>query len=136
MKKILYVCLMVLLCVSLTASICFAKGEKKSYTIGFVPGIIVNPFYISMHYGAKAAADQLGLKLIWQGPQDWDFAKQTVIVDALISRGVDALVLSPCDPEALKETVLAVSEVSKRLADKELIKVIAIPEKMVSIVVR
>lgn len=102
MKKIFYVCLMVLLCVSLTASMCFAKAEKKSYTIGFVPGIIVNPFYISMHYGAKAAADQLGLKLIWQGPQDWDFAKQTVIVDALISRGVDALVLSPCDPEALK----------------------------------
>ena len=40
------------------------------------------------------------------------------------------------DPEALKETVLAVSEVSKRLAEKELVKVIAIPEKMVSIVVR
>ena len=40
------------------------------------------------------------------------------------------------NPEALKETVLTVPEVAKRLADKELVKVIAIPEKMVSIVVR
>jgi ribose transport system substrate-binding protein len=55
-----------------------------------------------MHYGAKTAADQLGVDLIWQGPQNWDFAEQTVVVNALIARGVDALILSPCDPEALK----------------------------------
>ena len=40
------------------------------------------------------------------------------------------------DPEALKEAVLTSPEVEKRIAGKELIKVIAIPEKMVSIVVR
>ena len=40
------------------------------------------------------------------------------------------------DPEALKETVLAAPEVAQRIENKELVKVIAIPEKMVSIVVR
>ncbi len=40
------------------------------------------------------------------------------------------------DPEALKETVLASPEVAQRIESKELVKVIAIPEKMVSIVVR
>ena len=101
MKSFIRVGVAVLLTISLIGSLAYAE-EKKSYTIGFVPGIITNPFYISMHYGAKAAADQLGINLIWQGPQNWDFAEQTVVVNALIARGVDALILSPCDPEALK----------------------------------
>ncbi len=101
MRKVLCLVLIVLLSLSLTAGLCLAQA-KKSYTFGFVPGIITNPFYISMHYGAKTAADQLGVKLIWQGPQNWDFAQQTVVVDALVSKGVSALILSPCDPEALK----------------------------------
>jgi ribose transport system substrate-binding protein len=101
MKRILCLSLAVLLSISLMVGFSFAQA-KKSYTIGFVPGIVTNPFYISMNYGAKTAADQLGVRLIWQGPQNWDFAEQTVVVNALIARGVDALVLSPCDPEALK----------------------------------
>lgn len=101
MRKISFVSFVVFLSVSLMTGLCFA-GAKTSYIFGFVPGIITNPFYISMHYGAKTAADQLGVKLIWQGPQNWDFAEQTVVVNALISRGVDALILSPCDPNALK----------------------------------
>ncbi len=40
------------------------------------------------------------------------------------------------DPEALKQAVLAMQEVASRIENKELVKVIAIPEKMVSIVIR
>ena len=40
------------------------------------------------------------------------------------------------NPEALKEAVLTSPEVEKRIVGKEIVKVIAIPEKMVSIVVR
>ena len=101
MKRVLCFVLAVFLSISLMMGLCFAQA-KKSYTFAFVPGIITNPFYISMNYGAKAAADQLGVKLIWQGPQNWDFAQQTVVVDALVSKGINALILSPCDPEALK----------------------------------
>ena len=83
--------------------VAFALGSAASeYTIALVPGIATNPFYVSMYHGAKTAADQLGVKLIWQGPNTWDFNEQTLIVNALIAQGVDALVISPCDPEALK----------------------------------
>lgn len=102
MKRMLYLGLVGLLAICLVVSPCLAGAKKKGYTFGFVPGVIINPFYISMNYGAETAADQLGVKLVWQGPQNWDFAKQTVVVNALITRGVDALILSPCDPEALK----------------------------------
>ena len=78
-----------------------AKGEAE-YTFVFVPGVIVNPFYIAMWHGALKAAKEYNVKLIWQGPQEWDFSKQTVILESLLIRKPDALLISPCDPEALK----------------------------------
>jgi len=77
-------------------------GFGKTYTIGFCPGIVTNPFYIAMQHGATQAANELGIELIWQGAQNWDFSEQTVILNALIARGVDALILAPTDPEAIK----------------------------------
>ena len=74
----------------------------SNYTIGFCPGIVTNPFYIAMQHGATQAANELGIELIWQGGQNWDFSEQTVILNALIARGVDALILSPTDPDAIK----------------------------------
>ncbi len=71
------------------------------YTFAFVPGIATNPFYIAMQYGATEAARKLGVDLIWQGPQNWDFAEQTVIVDSLLARRVSALLISPTDPTAM-----------------------------------
>ncbi|HUT87347.1 MAG TPA: class I tRNA ligase family protein [Candidatus Heimdallarchaeota archaeon] len=66
--------------------------------------------------------------------------EESVEIPVQINGKVRARVVVPIetsrDPEALKKTVLAAPEVSKRLAEKELVKVIAIPEKMVSIVVR
>jgi len=66
--------------------------------------------------------------------------EESVEIPVQINGKVRARVVVPIetsrDPEALEEAVLAVPEVSKRLAERELVKVIAIPEKMVSIVVR
>jgi ribose transport system substrate-binding protein len=98
------------LAVLLLTPLVFAKGQMEGesasqpakYTFAFVPGIATNPFYIAMHYGALEAARELNVELIWQGPQNWDFSEQTVIVESLLARGVDAMLISPCDPEALK----------------------------------
>jgi len=92
---------MVFLVVLLVAVVGLA-GFGKKYTIGFCPGIVTNPFYIAMQHGATQAANELGIELIWQGGQNWDFSEQTVILNALIARGVDALILSPTDAEAIK----------------------------------
>lgn len=74
---------------------------QPPYTFAFVPGISTNPFYIAMQYGATQAARELNVELIWQGAQNWDFAQQTVIVESLLARRVDALLISPTDPEAM-----------------------------------
>ncbi len=102
MKRFLYASLMSVICASLMMGSPFAE-KQQPYTVGFVTGLITNPFYISMRYGAKAAADQCGIQLIWQGSKNWNAAEQTVVVDTLVAKGIDALIVAPCDPEALKD---------------------------------
>jgi ribose transport system substrate-binding protein len=102
-KRLLLVVIALLLVVSLVS----AEGKKEAapkakYTFAFAPGIITNPFYIAMWHGALKAAKENNIELIWQGPQEWDFAKQTVIVESMLTRNPAALILSPCDPEAMK----------------------------------
>jgi ribose transport system substrate-binding protein len=94
---------------SVLAGVRYAAGQESQlgvaaapkYTFAFVPGIATNPFYITMHYGAQQAAKELNVELLWQGPQNWDFAEQTVIVESLLARGVDAMLISPTDPVAM-----------------------------------
>lgn len=67
-------------------------------------------------------------------------AEETIEVPVQINGKVRARIrvarATNADPKALEAAVLASPEVEKRIEGKEIIKVIAIPEKMVSIVVR
>jgi ribose transport system substrate-binding protein len=74
-----------------------ADGEK----IEFVAGIVGIPFYTSMECGARDAAKELGVKLNWEGPSQWDLAQQMPILQAAIERDPNGLVLAPTDPNAL-----------------------------------
>src|SRR5713101_6587827 len=44
-----------------------SSGGGKNLTIGFVPGIASDPFFLAMRLGAEAEAKKLGVKLLWQG---------------------------------------------------------------------
>jgi len=80
-------------------------GSKK-YTIAFIPGIASDPFFKAMEVGAREAADDLGIELIWQGSAS-DYSPQTQIpfVDAALAQQVDALILVPTDPDSLQASV-------------------------------
>jgi rhamnose transport system permease protein len=53
-----------------------------------------DPYFISARQGAEAAAKALGAELLWDGPTDLDPAKQNEVVEAWITRGVDAIAVS------------------------------------------
>ena len=59
-----------------------------------------------MEVGAKEAAQELGVNLIWQGSAS-DYSPQTQIpfVDAALAQNVDALILVPTDPDSLQASV-------------------------------
>src|SRR2546423_9570276 len=53
-----------------------------------------DPYFISCRQGVEEAAKELGVELLWDGPSDLDPAMQNEVVEALITRGVDAIAVS------------------------------------------
>lgn len=83
-----------------------AGGDDETITIGFVPGLASDPFFLSMRRGAEEAAEDLGIELLWQGsPDEWSPESQIPYVDSMLAAGVDALILNPTDPSALQGSV-------------------------------
>jgi ribose transport system substrate-binding protein len=72
-----------------------AQGTKL--TIAMVPLLTTDAFYVSLGRGARDAADALGVNLIYQGPAVADTPQQVTILNAMISRKPDALLVAPGD---------------------------------------
>jgi len=96
MKKILLLTIVVSLLVPLGA---FAAGRGETaddgeIVIGMsVPGLQF-PFFVTMRDQAEAAAAELGARIVFADGQN-DSAKQTADIEGFISRGVDAILISP-----------------------------------------
>jgi ribose transport system substrate-binding protein len=76
-------------------------GDKP--TIALVIGVKGDAFYVTMEKGAREKAAELGVDLIVDGPAQFDAVLQTPIVDALIARGVDAMLIAANDKQAMIE---------------------------------
>ena len=88
----------------LLASSCNRGSDKK--IIGVVPKGTNHIFWQSVHAGAIKAGDEFGLEILWNAPQlEIDSARQISIVENLITRKVDGIVLAPVDEEALISVV-------------------------------
>lgn len=76
-------------------------SANKKLRIAYVPGMTTDPFYISMKFGAEEMAKQLGVELIWSGSPEWDYSKQSPIVDSLVAEKVGAIIITPTDEKAM-----------------------------------
>lgn len=68
------------------------NGRKP--VIAMMPKAKGDPYFVSCKQGADEAAKELGIELLWDGPTDLDPAKQNEVVEAWITRGVDAIAVS------------------------------------------
>ena len=80
-----------------------AVAQEKKYTIALVPGLTTDAFYITMQKGAQAAADALGVELVFQGAPDFNPVTQVPVLDAVIARAPDAILIAPTDKVQLIE---------------------------------
>jgi ribose transport system substrate-binding protein len=71
--------------------------------VALIQGVKDDGFYITMAKGAQAMADKLGMNLVVDGPAQFDAALQTPIVDAMIAKKVDAIMIAATDKQALIE---------------------------------
>jgi rhamnose transport system permease protein len=67
---------------------------SRPITIAMMPKSKGNAYFIACKKGAEEAANELGVKLIWDGPTEPDPAKQNDIVDTWITRGVDVIAVA------------------------------------------
>lgn len=80
--------------------------SSDKLTIAVIPKGTTHEFWKSVHAGAKAAAQELGVEIIWKGPQREDDREQQIsVVDNFISMKVNGIVLAPLDDSALRTPV-------------------------------
>ena len=69
-----------------------AAGERVE--VALLPKNKSDHYFASCKEGAEEAARELGVELLWEGPNDTDAARQNEIVEAWITRGVDVIAAS------------------------------------------
>jgi ribose transport system substrate-binding protein len=82
-----------------------SSTSHKNITIALVPGLTVDPFYITMHAGAAEEAKKLGVNLTWQGGTTFSPTTQLPVVNALLAKSPSALLIAPTDVNALKSPI-------------------------------
>jgi ribose transport system substrate-binding protein len=76
--------------------------SQEEIQIAVIPKGTTHAFWKSVQAGAEKAGQDLGVKVIWQGPQKEDDRQMQIqVVQNFISRGVNAIVLAPLDSRSL-----------------------------------
>jgi ribose transport system substrate-binding protein len=83
---------------------CGGGGGQTSggTTIAVIPKGTSHVFWQSIHAGARKAAKETGVEIVWRGPlREDDRDSQISEVEGFISRGISGIVLAPLDEAAL-----------------------------------
>lgn len=85
-------------------------GGSEAYEVAFVQGVAGDEFYITMECGIQEAAEELGVEVTTQGPQQFDPALQTPIVDSVVASAPDGLLVAPTDVTAMYRPIQAAAD--------------------------
>ena len=75
--------------------------EGKKFKIAVMPKLVSIPYFEQTGEGAKKAGEELGIEVIYVGPNKADAAEQVKMLEDLINQGVDAIAVAPNDPAAV-----------------------------------
>lgn len=88
----------------LFAALLLTMGQaQEDIQITLVPGLTTDAFYITMNRGAQAAAEDLGITVAFQGAEEFNPVLQVPVLDAVIARQPDAILIAPTDTTQLIE---------------------------------
>lgn len=83
-----------------------ASPESDTPSIAVVPKGTTHRFWRTIEAGAREAAADLGVEILWKGPlKENDRAQQIALVEQLVTQGVAGIVLAPLDDTALLRPV-------------------------------
>ena len=96
--------------IALAMSLGVAHAQDEDLTITLIPGLTTDAFYITMNRGAQRAAEELGITVDFQGAEEFDPVLQAPVLDAVIARGPDAILIAPTDSTQLIEPLRRANE--------------------------
>ena len=100
MKKFLSLLLAVL------TLLCIGTGcSRDTIEIAVVPKALDNAIFLDTKAAAEAKGKELGIKIYWEGPTTSDAAMQVNVIESLIERQVDGILISCNDADALKDVI-------------------------------
>jgi len=106
MKKF---CLMLMILVLISTGAAFAAGAQEAVdeeiTIAVIPMFIGHPWFERAEYGARKAAEDLGINIEYVGPERADAARQLDIFNDQVNRGVDAILLAVSEADMFERPV-------------------------------
>lgn len=80
--------------------------ESGPSSIAVIPMGTTHEHWKAIHAGAVKAGQELGVEIIWKGPQKEDDREQQIaVVEDMIARGVSGIVLAPLDKTGLRQVV-------------------------------
>jgi ribose transport system substrate-binding protein len=83
-----------------------SSGEQPKTRVGFSVSTLKNPFFIELKRGVEEKAAERDIELITLDALD-NPAKQLSDVEDLLERGIDVLLINPCDSDAVVPAVKA-----------------------------
>lgn len=99
---------------TILATLTLAAGCKKSgggsgtLKIAVVPKGTTHEFWKAVHAGAKKAAAETNVEIVWKGPlKEDDLKAQIDVVQSFTAQGVNGIVLAPLSDKALVGSVKA-----------------------------
>ena len=88
-----------------------ARKDPSTLRIAVIPKSVSVEFWLTVEAGARAAAKDLGIPdegILWKGPADeTQITQQADLVQDMITKKVDAIVLAACDAKGLIPKVQA-----------------------------
>jgi len=80
-------------------------SDASDITIAVVPKSLDNSIFLDSKTGAEKAAKDLGINLEWVGSAKSDASEQVTVIEGLIQKKVDGILISCNDADALKDVI-------------------------------
>lgn len=82
-------------------------GSDEKYTIAMLPKLKGENYFDACKSGADEAAEELGVTLLYDAPPQDDATnqRQVNLIEGWVAQGIDALIVSPMDGDALAPTL-------------------------------
>jgi ribose transport system substrate-binding protein len=76
-------------------------GGERQYKLTLIQGVKGDQFYVTMQCGAQEAATAAGATLEVAAPDEFDASLQTPVVNAVVAKKPDAILIAPTDTQAM-----------------------------------